>query len=377
MLNDQASAVAARVIRPDVRGLQGYDVVPSAGMIKLDAMENPFGLPVALRAALGEALAAVALNRYPIQPMPRLLERLRIAGQIPSHLEVVLGNGSDELIDLIIRACCQPGDVVLSPAPSFVMYGVNAAFNHARHVGVPLDARFQLDVPAMLDAMAQHQPKVVFLAYPNNPTGALWHDTAIEAVVRAAPGLVVIDEAYHPFARRSWLPRLTAQSPYGNLLVLRTLSKLGLAGLRLGYLSGPRAWLHEIDKLRPPYNINALTQCAAEIVLTHPQALDDQAAQLCIERERMIAALSMLDGVQVYPSDANFVLFRVGDPAACYRGLCERNILIRDVSRSDPLLAGCLRVSVGTPDDNQQFLTSLRTVLQSLQRPISTPTEKG
>ena len=353
------------LIRDEVRAISAYHVPPAAGYVKLDAMENPFGLPAPLAQALGARLAQVALNRYPPADPADFKRRLARAVELPAGMALMLGNGSDELIHLVIQACARPGAAVLSPWPSFVMYDLSARFDGCRFVGVPLAADFALDRAAMLAAIAEHRPAVVFIAWPNNPTGNLFDRATVEAVLDAAPGLVVLDEAYLPFAQDTWLPQL-AQRP--NLLVLRTLSKLGLAGIRLGYLCGDPAWIGEFDKLRPPYNVNVLTLAAAEFMLDHLAMLDEQAALLRAERATLLAGLRALPGVTAFDSAANFILFRVtGEADAADRvfaGLKRQGILIKNVARMHPLLANCLRTTVGTPDENARFLAALKTSLE-------------
>jgi len=344
------------VIRDDVRAMHAYAVPSADGLVKLDAMENPYGLPQALARALGERLAAVALNRYPPSDPTAFKRRLAAAAGLPAGMQLMLGNGSDELIHLTIMACARPGTTVLAPEPSFVMYGISARLNHCRYQGVPLDARFGLDVPSLLAALAEHRPAIVFLADPNNPTGNLLDAAAVEAVLDAAPGLIVIDEAYLPFARRTWIGHLGRRP---NLLVMRTLSKLGLAGVRLGYLCGDPAWIGELEKVRPPYNVGGLPLAAADFMLDHLDVLEAQAAALRAERDRLLQALRGLPGVQVYPSDANFVLLRVPDAARAHAGLVEGGVLVKNVSGAHPSLARCLRLTVGTPAENDLCLAAL------------------
>ncbi|HRK57890.1 MAG TPA: aminotransferase class I/II-fold pyridoxal phosphate-dependent enzyme, partial [Burkholderiaceae bacterium] len=255
------------VIRDDVRAMSVYAVPDATGLIKLDAMENPFGLPHELAQTLGAHLASVSFNRYPPSNPSAFKSRLAAHMGVPGPSYLLLGNGSDELIHLVCQACAKPGATVLSPWPSFSMYEVLARLNQCRFVGVPLRADFQLDGPALLAAIAEHRPAVTFVAYPNNPTRNLFDRQLLaQAIEAAAPGLVVIDEAYLPYARDTWMPQLGA---FPNLMVLRTISKLGLAGLRLGYLAARPAWVRELDKVRPPYNINALTLAATNFFLEY------------------------------------------------------------------------------------------------------------
>jgi histidinol-phosphate aminotransferase len=347
------------ILRDEVRAISAYAVPSAAGMIKLDAMENPFGLPPALAADLGARLAQVALNRYPPADPVAFKRRLAAAMGVPDGRALMLGNGSDELIHLVIQACAKPGAAVLSPWPSFVMYQMSALFNGCRFVDVPLATDFSLDRAALLAAIERERPAVVFIAWPNNPTGNLFDRATVEAVLEAAPGLVVLDEAYLPFALDTWMPQLPARP---QLLVLRTLSKLGLAGIRLGYLAGDPAWIGEFDKLRPPYNVNVLTLAAAEFMLDHLPLLDAQAASLRAERAGLLHALRALPGVTAFDSAANFILFRVADADRVFAGLKQAAILIKNVSRAHPLLAGCLRVTVGTPEENRAFIVALAAI---------------
>ncbi|GMV58325.1 MAG: histidinol-phosphate aminotransferase [Betaproteobacteria bacterium] len=352
------------ILRDDVLAVSAYHVPPAEGLIKLDAMENPYRLPAALARTLGERLAQVALNRYPPANPAAFKAKLARAIDLPAGMALMLGNGSDELIHLVIQACAKPGAVVLSPWPSFVMYEMSAKFDGCRFVGVPLRADFSLDGDALLAAIARERPAVIFIAWPNNPTGNLFDRSAVEAILDAAPGLVVLDEAYLPFARDTWLPQLAdGAKPRPNLLVLRTLSKLGLAGIRLGYLAGDSAWIGQFDKLRPPYNVNVLTLATADLLLDHLDVLDAQAAEVRAERARLLAALRALPGVTAFDSAANFILFRVADPDGVFAGLKARGILIKNVARMHPLLAGCLRTTVGTPQENDAFLDALKASL--------------
>jgi histidinol-phosphate aminotransferase len=352
-----------RVIRPDIQDMHAYAVQPSAGLIKLDAMENPFRLSEALQRELGERLGRVAINRYPAGRIDELRAALAAHAGLPDGCALTLGNGSDELITMLSMACDRPGAVVLAPLPGFVMYAVSAQLQGLRFVGVPLTADFELDEPAMLAAIEQHRPALLYLAYPNNPTANLWHDTAIErciAAMAAVNGLVVMDEAYQPFAARDSMDRL-ARHP--QLLVMRTLSKFGLAGVRIGYLMGAAPLVAEIEKLRPPYNISVLNAEAALFALEHAAVYAVQAAIIRAERDRLFARLAGLPGVRPYPSQANMILVRVPDAAAAFAGLRTRGVLVKNVSALHPLLANCLRLTVGTPGENQALFEALSASL--------------
>lgn len=349
-----------RWVRPEILALSAYHVPPSADFIKLDAMENPYHWPEAMVEEWLAVLRDVSLNRYPDPSPAGLKASMAEAMGVPASMDVLLGNGSDELIQMIALTLAQPGRVVLAPEPSFVMYKMIATFTGMDYVGVPLAEDFGLDVDVMLAAIKQHQPAVVFLAYPNNPTGNLFDREAVKAVIEASPGLVVVDEAYHAFAGDSFMNEL---GRYDNLVVMRTVSKMGLAGLRLGLLAGPTQWLSEFDKTRLPYNINVLTQVSAEFALTHREVLDAQTQQICMDREVLAAELTALDGVTPFPSHANFILFRVDAAREVFESLKAQGVLIKNMGAVEGPLANCLRVTVGSADENAAFLEALQQAL--------------
>ncbi len=349
------------VIRDDVRAMDAYFAPDATGLIKLDAMENPYALPQGLAQTLGRHLAQVALNRYPPTDPEPLKHKLAARMGVPACAKLMLGNGSDELIHLLIQACAKPGAVVLAPGPSFVMYETSARLNGCRFMQVALRDDFSLDTSAMLEAIQTTRPALTFIAYPNNPTGNLFDRAAIAEVIHAAaPGLVVLDEAYLPFALETWMPQ---QSTAYNLLILRTLSKLGLAGIRLGYLAAHPAYIEQLEKVRPPYNVNALTLATTEFVLDFVDLFDVQAASIRAQRAVLLAALRAMPQVTAYDSAANFILFRVDNPDRTYAGLKQRGLLIKNLTRTHPLLRGCLRVTVGTPEENAAFLSALTDTL--------------
>lgn len=356
-----------RFLRADVQGMHAYAVQPSAGLVKVDTMENPFGLPPALRQALGARLAEVALNRYPAERGDVLRAELARHAQMPAGNDIMLGNGSDELISLLTLAVANPmaGEsgvhTILAPVPGFVMYEMSAKLQGLRFVGVPTTADFRLDTAAMLAAVREHQPALLYLAYPNNPTANLWDDDAIDAIIEAAPGLVVMDEAYQPFASRDSLARLQR---HDHVLLMRTMSKFGLAGVRIGYLIGRQALIAEVDKLRPPFNISVLNCEAALFALAHADEYARQADLIRAERARLFSALQAHAGVTPFPSEANMVLVRVPDAARVFAGMKARGVLIKNVSALHPLLANCLRITVGTPDENTQTLAAFAAALQ-------------
>jgi len=354
----------SRFLRADVQGMHGYAVQPSAGFVKVDTMENPFRLPDALRQALGQRLAEVALNRYPAERGDVLRAELARHASMPADCDIMLGNGSDELISLLTLAADVPGNVVMAPLPGFVMYEMSARLQGLKFVGVPLTPDFELDGPAMLAAVREHQPALLYLAYPNNPTANLWRDDVIDALIEAAPGLVVIDEAYQPFASRDSLARLRRHE---HVLLMRTMSKFGLAGVRIGYLMGRKPLIAEIDKLRPPFNISVLNCEAALFALEHADEYARQAATIRVERDKLLRELQALPGVTPFPSEANMILARVPDARRVFEGMRARGVLVKNVSGLHPLLADCIRITIGTPEENPQTLAALYGALHDLE----------
>ena len=338
--------LAARIPEA-LRASGGYHVPQPAGIrAKLDANELPFALPAELRARLGAALAEVALERYP-DPRARALRealarRLGVAGD-----QLVLGNGSDELIAMLAGAFVGP---ILYPTPTFVYYKLAAIARGLEPVEVPTGPRFELD-PAVLDhTIVERKPSVVFLALPNNPTGTLWPiELACELAARHRDVCVVSDEAYLAYCGRSNLAELSA---HPNLVVMRTLSKVGMAGLRVGFTISSPAIAQVLEKLRPPYNLSALDQRAALFMLEEAgEWCAARAAEVVAERGRLAAALAPYG--DVFASEANLLLVRFGAGRATqlWQGLAQRGILVRNLDRPGPL-EGCLRITVGTPEEN-------------------------
>jgi histidinol-phosphate aminotransferase len=353
----------ANTIRADVRDIAGYHVPDASGYIKLDAMENPYQLPRALREELGARLADAVINRYPVPSYATLKQKICDRLGVPAGYGVIVGNGSDELITIMDTACARKDRraVVLAPTPAFVMFAMSAKFAGMDFVGVPLRRDLSLDKEAMLAAIAEHKPSIVYLAYPNNPTGNLFDADDMVEIIRALgdTGIAVVDEAYHPFARTTFMGRLPE---FENLVVMRTLSKLGLAGIRLGYMSAAPALLAQFDKVRPPYNVNVLTQIAAEFALDHLDVLDQQAELLNAARTSLSAELAALPAVEVFPSAANFLLVRVPDADQVCADMLAKNVLVKNLSKM-PVLANCIRVTVSTPEENSIFLNALKASL--------------
>lgn len=352
-----------QVIRQEILSLSAYHVPPAEDMIKLDAMENPYRLPPFLYEEIIRITAEASINRYPDPHATALKETLRTALSIPDGMDIMLGNGSDEIIQIIMLAAARPGAKLLTVEPGFAMFKMIATFANMEYIGIPLKPDFSLDLDAMLAAISRHQPTILFLAYPNNPSGNLFDETALNRIIQASPGLVVIDEAYHPFAGKSFIEKL---ADYPNLLVMRTLSKLGLAGLRLGLLAGRPDWLSHLEKLRLPYNVNVITQLIAEKIMQHYDVLQSQAETIKQTRARLKAFLANLEQIEPYPSDANFILFRLNDASRIFTQLQQHGILIKNLDNSHPLLKNCLRVTVGTLEENDRFCNTLQNLVTKI-----------
>ncbi len=364
-MNNKTSA--SRWVRVIIQQQDSYHVPPAGDFIKLDAMENPWPMPESLKQTWLDSLADLQLNRYPDPAAGGLVERLRTHMSIPDESAIMLGNGSDELIQAILMAVSGDGHTVLAPAPSFVMYEVLARACGLAYAGVPLQSDFTLDMPAMREAISRHLPAVIFLASPNNPTAAAFQPAEIEEILDLAPGLVVVDEAYQPFVRTGGKNFISQLEDNPDLIVMRTLSKVGLAGIRLGLIAGHSDWISQLDKLRLPYNINSLTQATASFALDHWQAFQNQIDEICAERELVSDALSSTNGIKTWPSDTNFILFRVSGNRAekIHAQLLEKGILIKCLHRSGGALQNCLRVTIGSPDENNIFLKELTELLMS------------
>ncbi len=345
-------------IRPDIQALSAYYVPDASGLIKLDAMENPYTWPESMTQAWLQTLSKVSLNRYPDPGASALNTMIRRSFDLPEACQVILGNGSDELIQIILMAIAADNATVMSVEPSFVMYQMISKYCRLHYQGIPLTPDFELDKAAILKAIKRRSPEVIFIAYPNNPTGNLFDPALIAEIIQTTQGLVVIDEAYAAFSDHSFKDDL---QKYDNLLLMRTVSKMGLAGLRLGYLCGPAALVSELDKLRLPYNINSLTQASAEFALLNRDEIDKQTHEICIQRENLFKKMLAIDSLKVYPSQANFILFRCpadsGDRV--FKSILDEGVLIKNLSKAGPALKDCLRVTVGTPEQNAAFINSL------------------
>jgi histidinol-phosphate aminotransferase len=350
-------------IKPAVARLQAYDPHKRPGQVKLDANEHPFRLPAVIREAVLEALAAVSVNRYPDPEAEGLRHTLAKMLDVTPEM-LLLGNGSDELVQMVLVACGAPGAAVLTPTPTFAMYGLGARMLDQRAVEVPLTAEWELDMPQMLAGIAREQPRVTFLATPNNPTANCFAGAAVRQLIEAVPGVVVVDEAYYEFSGQTVLPLV---QDYPHLLVFRTLSKVGMAGLRVGILVGQPELVGEINKVRLPYNVSAYSQVAADVVLQHWGMLAPEFRTIIAERERLREALGRIPGLTVFPSQANFLLVHLDAGAArVWEALGTHGILVRHFPGSSAL-QDCIRITVGTPPENALLTSTLETIVATLQ----------
>lgn len=356
-MNQQASVQdwVEQLVRPEIRQINAYHVQPAQNMIKLDAMENPYVWPPQMQQAWLERIASLAFNRYPDPNVSLIREPLSRLLNLPEDQQLVFGNGSDELIQIVMMAMSGSQRGVMSVAPTFVMYDMIARFVGMPYHSVALNEDFTLDVNRFIDAMQQHQPAIVFIAYPNNPTGNAFTRAQVEQIIEQAPGLVVVDEAYNAFAEDSFIGDIER---YPNLVVMRTFSKVGLAAFRLGYMVGHQRWMTEFDKIRLPYNINIATQQGVAFALEHYDVLVEQAASIKQQRAELVVALEATGICEVYPSQANFITLRLKDVSAdkVFAGLKQAGVLIKNLSPTGGLLANCLRVTVGSASENKAFM---------------------
>jgi histidinol-phosphate aminotransferase len=344
------------LVRPAVRGLAAYHIDETPVRVKLDAMENPFLLLESVRREIGKATTKAHINRYPDPSAKELKQAIARVWKMDTE-QMLLGNGSDELIQAIIMAF---GGPVLTPAPSFVMYDISARALSQDVVTVPLTNEFDLDADAVIKAAKRSKARVVFLACPNNPTGNRFSSDAVRKVLEHTGAVVVIDEAYFSFSGKTYLPFL---KKHPNMIILRTLSKIGLAGLRVGVLIASKEIVSELNKIRLPYNINSLSQVVALVALKHWRTLDRQISLLISERRKLYNALLKTPGVTPFPSETNFILMWIEkDATKVFRALKRRGILVKNMDRPGPL-KGCLRVTVGTPEENKEFLKNLKGIL--------------
>lgn len=349
-----------QLVKEKVQSLKAYHVENIDCEIKLHANENSFPLPPEILKQFEEVFKSTELNRYPDPDCgslkQTLAKRLDVA---PENLAI--GNGSDELIQILLQIFCDAGETVSFPDPTFAMYSIIAQGMGLKSQTHPLDDQWDFKAEPFLETLEASQARIAFLSYPNNPTGNCFSALEVQKVIENFSGIVVLDEAYHDFAGKSFLSEL---QKHNNLVILRSLSKIGLAALRVGYAVADPVIIDQIDKIRLPYNSNTLSQRLTERLLNHFAPVQKQLDALLKERESMVRELSKFKSLKVFPSDANFVLFRVEeDASALFKQLMESGILIRDLS-NHPRLKNCLRVTIGTPDENKAFLKKMAHIIK-------------
>ena len=334
-----------KLVKPNIRSLKAYKAKEIPCRVKLDANESPYGFTV---------LKDIKTNRYP-DPEALELRKLVAKGWKVKYGNTLHGNGSDELIYYLINTF---GGPVLYPVPTFSMYGIISQALNTKKIEVPLDKDFDLDLKEMLRVMKAKKPKLIFLASPNNPTGNAFSVEKIEKIIKASKGIVVVDEAYQDYsAKRSFLPLF---KKYKHLVTLRTLSKIGMAGLRTGFMIADPEVVDEVNKVRLPFNLNSLSQKVAVEGLQKKKEMSASIRSIISERKRLFKEMQKMDGIYPCPSDSNFILFKTGNSDNIYKGLLKKKVLIRDMSGA---IKDCLRVTVGTPTENSAFLKALKQLL--------------
>jgi histidinol-phosphate aminotransferase len=344
-----------KLARPNILSLKPYEAKEIPCKVKLDANESPYSLPPE-KIFLAKNFFS-ALNRYPDPEAKQLKKAVSKALKVNTE-NMLFGNGSDELIYYLITAF---GGTILYPTPIFSMYGIISQALGEKNIGIPLNKDFDLDVDKMLSAIKKYKPKLIFLSSPNNPTGNCFSAEVILKIIESSKGIVVVDEAYQPFSSgKGFLPLL---KDYKNLAILRTLSKIGFASLRIGYLIADKGLIHEVNKVRLPFNLNALSQAIAVEAFNSKKIIDSQIKAITAERERLFNELCSMNGVKPYPSEANFILFRVGNADKVFSSLLKQGVLVRNLSH---IVKSSLRVTVGTPEENNIFIDKLKKALGGL-----------
>ena len=339
-------------IRKDIQSLNAYHVPEPIECLKLDAMESPFSPNKDFEKEFLQHLSKVDINRYPEPSAKEVIKSLRSLMNIDENHGVLLGNGSDELIQLIALACNE-GDTILSFSPSFVMYEMIAKFSRLNYIDSPL-IDFDIDLENTLQIIKETQPKLIFIAYPNNPTGNLFNREKIETIIQSTDALVVLDEAYYAYADDTFLNDIVK---YENLILLRTISKIGFAGVRLGLLIGSEDIVGELNKIRLPYNINSLTQATCKFLLNKKDYLQSHAELIVNERKELIESLKKYKNITVFPSQANFVLIKTLDSQELFNFLLDKRILIKNLSKMKGL-DNFLRITIGSPNENATILSA-------------------
>lgn len=349
------------LIREEVLNQKAYSASEISCPIKLDANESPCDLSPSLKSKIIEGIKKVPLNRYPEPGSPELRTKFAKLYGVTSEM-LLVGNGSDELIQILLIALQRQVSSIMIPTPTFAMYKILALNTGHEVIEVPLDKQFDLDVDSMLETMEAKFPNLIFLSYPNNPTGNCFDPGRIEAILKETDGIVVVDEAYFYFSGKTFLSYL---DKYENLVILRTLSKVGLAAMRIGILISTPPLIHELNKVRLPYNLNTLSQITARLYIDNEAEFQKQADKVVSRRDELFAELKKIDGIKLYPSDANFILFSCSfDTDSVYYSLIEKGILIKKFN-TPVILKNCIRVTIGTREENGEFLKALRNIIYS------------
>jgi histidinol-phosphate aminotransferase len=344
------------LVRIKVKGLKAYQVENLDEGIKLHANENPYPPSPELLKKIFQGLDQLKLNRYPDPDCKNLKQAIaKKTGALPE--QIIIGNGSDELIQYLMQVLCDEGDTIAFPDPTFAMYGITSQCLGLTPVSFPLNNNWDFDAQTALEALAKHKARLVFISYPNNPTGNCFSEQEIQKLIEQFKGIVVLDEAYYDFAGKSFLKQMAT---HNNLVVLRSLSKIGLAGLRIGYGIFPSVLAEQVNKVRLPYNSNTLSQWVATELLNNFTHLQNQIHTILEERTRLMDKLSKLPGIIAYPSNSNFILFQAQNGGEkLFKELKKNGILLRNLN-AHPRLKNCLRVTIGTKQENDQFLDQLR-----------------
>ena len=357
------SMLEMSIFRKEVRTQQAYPIEDIACPVKLDANENPYLLPQTAKRRLWKRLREIPLNRYPEPGSPEVLQRFALHFGIDRDM-IMVGNGSDELIGILCTAVGGEGTPVMVPVPTFAMYRISAQNNGHKVLSIPLDETFDLDVARMLDAIEKESPSLIFISYPNNPTGNCFRRSHIEDIIRSSRGIVVVDEAYYPFSGKTFIEDM---KKFDNLVILRTLSKVGLAAMRLGFLLGNPEVIHQLNKVRLPYNLNAVSQMAALFYLEEEKLFTRQVERINREKDHLFRGLRKIDGIVPYPSDANFVFFGcTNNSNSVYTKLIKRGVVVKPFVPTGGV-SGNFRVTVGTRDENGKFLEELKSIVAEVR----------
>ena len=347
-------------VKKGILELSPYSVPHYECPVKLDGNESPFLLPNEVLEIVISEIRKIPINRYP-DPEARSV-REKISKLTGFSLDgIAIGNGSDELIGTIMATFSGGTRRVLYPVPTFSMYRITGTAFGLELFEVELDDRFDIDISETIKEIKKKNPDLIFLASPNNPTGNRFSDTSIFEILDQSKGIVVLDEAYCDFAGRTFLNLI---QKYENLIVLRSMSKVGFAGIRMGILFGRSEIVVEINKVRLPYNVNSLTQRTAEVIFDNVGFVSENVQLITRERDRVFKVLKLISSIEAFPSDANFILFRVNDADRIFKELLRKGILIRNFN-SPGRLENCLRVTIGTPEENNIFLVALGEIFSS------------